>query len=112
MQLSLNDFGSDEKPLDIPSKKWEDILAISVLPGALDSLCVHMAQYPDNWLSWYKSARPERLALPVTVDTSDTGTILFCTNVWSTQEQYNNYMSHIMKLHKDSETVGHCLRLR
>ena len=74
MQLSLNDFGSNDKPLDIPSKKWEDILAISVLPGALDSLCVHMAQCPDDWLLWYKSPRPERLALPVAVDSGHRGT--------------------------------------
>ena len=73
MQLSLSDFGSAGKPLDIPSKKWEDILAISVLPGPLDSLCVHMAQCPDQWLVWYKSVRPERLALPTIADSDQPG---------------------------------------
>ena len=34
MQLSLADFESAEEPPEwLPTEKWEDILALSVLPG-------------------------------------------------------------------------------
>lgn len=66
MQLTLNDFDcKDPPPKWLPQEKWEDILALSVLPGPLDSLCVHMAQNSDTWNSWYKSDYPEREPLPV-----------------------------------------------
>lgn len=66
MQLTLNDFDcKDPPPKWLPQEKWEDILALSVLPGPLDSLCVHMAQNSDTWKSWYTSDYPEREPLPV-----------------------------------------------
>ncbi|KAK3108743.1 hypothetical protein FSP39_014630 [Pinctada imbricata] len=40
MQLTLSDFDcKDPPPTWLPQEKWEDILALSVLPGPLDSLC-------------------------------------------------------------------------
>ena len=44
MQLSLADFDSDDFiPGWLPPDKWEDLLAVSVLPGPLDSLCVQVS---------------------------------------------------------------------
>nr|XP_022320176.1 dynein beta chain, flagellar outer arm-like isoform X6 [Crassostrea virginica] len=66
MQLTLNDFDcKDPPPKWIPQEKWEDILALSVLPGPLDSLCVHLAQNSESWKAWYKSDYPEREPLPL-----------------------------------------------
>jgi dynein heavy chain len=66
MQLTLNDFDcKDPPPAWLPQEKWEDILALSVLPGPLDSLCVHIAQNSESWKSWYKSEYPEREPLPL-----------------------------------------------
>ena len=66
MQLSLSDFDCPEPPPSwLPGDKWEDMLAVSVLPGPLDSLCVHMATHSDEWKTWYKSLQPEKLPLPV-----------------------------------------------
>ncbi len=67
MQLSLADFECEdtEAPRWLPAEKWEDILALSVLPGPLDSLCVHMARESDVWRDWYHSEKPEDLDLPI-----------------------------------------------
>lgn len=66
MELTLLDFGCDAPPPTfLPPDKWEDILAISVLPGPLDSLCIQMAEMPEKWEEWYQSSEPERLALPL-----------------------------------------------
>ncbi|XP_056010102.1 uncharacterized protein LOC125667097 [Ostrea edulis] len=66
MQLTLDDFDcKDPPPTWLPQEKWEDILALSVLPGPLDSLCVHIAQNSESWKSWYKSEYPEREPLPL-----------------------------------------------
>ena len=65
MELSLADFDCDAQPPDfIPYNKFEDLLAISVLPGPLDGLCVQFAQRPGDWEAWYKSATPEEEPLP------------------------------------------------
>lgn len=64
----MNDFDyKDEPPMWLPQEKWEDILALSVLPGPLDSLCVNFAQHSDAWKSWYKSPYPEKEPLPLAV---------------------------------------------
>lgn len=73
MQLTLSDFDcSDEPPQWMPREKWEDILALSVLPGPLDSLCVDFAQNSAAWKIWYKSTYPEREALPCANIAQDT----------------------------------------
>ncbi|GFO25145.1 dynein beta chain, ciliary-like, partial [Plakobranchus ocellatus] len=66
MQLSLQDFDcrDGETPTWLPTEKWEDILALSVLPGPLDSLCVDFACNGEAWKDWYQSPYPEKLALP------------------------------------------------
>ena len=66
MQLSLQDFDcrDAETPTWLPTEKWEDILALSVLPGPLDSLCVDFAANSEAWMEWYRSPYPEKLALP------------------------------------------------
>ena len=66
MQLSLADFEcKKETPTWLPANKWEDILAISVLPGPLDSLCVHMAEDSDAWKAWYRADKPEMETIPI-----------------------------------------------
>ncbi|KAK6172547.1 hypothetical protein SNE40_016179 [Patella caerulea] len=66
LQLTLADFECLAPPPSwLPKEKWEDILALSVLPGPLDCICVNFAEHPDMWQSWYKSAYPEREPLPV-----------------------------------------------
>lgn len=55
-------------PSWLPSEKWEDILAVSVLPGPLDSLCVSLAQNSEEWKAWYLATTPEDEALPVNGD--------------------------------------------
>ena len=65
MQLSLADFDSSAAPPSwLPHTQWEDLLAISVLPGPLDSLCVQLAENSEEWREWYKSDRPESTELP------------------------------------------------
>ena len=66
MQLSLQDFDcrDAETPTWLPTEKWEDILALSVLPGPLDSLCVDFATNSEAWREWYHSPYPEKLPLP------------------------------------------------
>ena len=67
MQLSLEDFDCNDAapPSWLPADKWEDILAVSVLPGPLDSLCVHMARQSDSWEHWYQSENPEDELVPL-----------------------------------------------
>ncbi|XP_052060514.1 uncharacterized protein LOC127700861 isoform X4 [Mytilus californianus] len=68
MQLTLNDFDyKDDPPTWLPQEKWEDIMALSVLPGPLDSLCVNFAQNSEAWKAWYKSPYPEKEPLPLAV---------------------------------------------
>lgn len=71
LQLSLEDFGSDAKPPAwLPKDKWENIMALSVLPGALDNLCVKIAESPEQWHQWYNSSNPEKSFQLVESDTS------------------------------------------
>ena len=71
MELTLLDFGCDAPPPPfLPPDKWEDILAISVLPGPLDSLCIHIAEMAEQWEAWYMASEPERLPLPLRPTTS------------------------------------------
>ena len=76
MQLSLADFDCDDAvpPSWLPADKWEDILAVSVLPGPLDSLCVHMARDADAWKNWYHSDKPEDELLPTPAKDDSQGT--------------------------------------
>ena len=69
MQLSLTDFDClEDPPTWLPQEKWDDIMAVSVLPGTLDSLCVHIATNSDEWRAWYKSERPETEPIPMNVE--------------------------------------------
>ena len=69
MQLSLADFDyKGEPPSWLPTEKWEDIMAISVLPGPLDSLCVHLAKESEAWKAWYHSEKPETEPVPLSKD--------------------------------------------
>jgi hypothetical protein len=63
----------DDPPAWLPQEKWEDILALSVLPGPLDSLCVNFAQNSESWKSWYKSQHPEKEPLPLAVAGESSG---------------------------------------
>ncbi|XP_070202269.1 uncharacterized protein [Littorina saxatilis] len=66
MQLTLSDFDSkDSPPAWLSKDKWEDILALSVLPGPMDSLCVSFASASDAWHQWFKSPYPEQESLPL-----------------------------------------------
>ncbi|XP_072048734.1 uncharacterized protein [Amphiura filiformis] len=72
MELSLADFDCDAPaPSFIADDKWDDILAMSVLPGPLDGLCVQIAEIPDAWESWYKADAPENEGLPLKPGTAD-----------------------------------------
>ncbi|XP_076457719.1 uncharacterized protein LOC143291635 isoform X3 [Babylonia areolata] len=67
MQLTLSDFDSkDSPPAWLSQDRWEDILALSVLPGPLDSLCVSFAAASDTWHEWFKSPYPDQEPLPLT----------------------------------------------
>nr|CAB3238693.1 dynein heavy chain 8, axonemal-like [Phallusia mammillata] len=64
-KVSLSDFGSDgSAPEWLPADRWEDLLAYSVLPGALEGICVHVAEDEDHWKSWYELQNPEKVNLP------------------------------------------------
>ena len=66
MQLTLQDFdNTGDPPSWLPAQKWEDVMAVSVLPGPLDSLCVHLANNDEAWKNWYQHSEPETLALPL-----------------------------------------------
>lgn len=72
MQLTLADFDCKDDPPDwMPSEKWEDILALSVLPGALDSLCVNFVQNSEEWKAWYKFDHPDQEPLPLSPANGD-----------------------------------------
>ena len=74
MELTLADFDCEAPaPSFIPEDKWDDILAMSVLPGPLDGLCVQIAEKPDGWENWYKSNAPESEPLPVRPTTTADG---------------------------------------
>lgn len=61
MSLTLDDFGCDAKPPEwLPRDRWENVMAISVLPGPLDNLCVKLAENSEPWHKWYLSDTPER----------------------------------------------------
>ena len=80
MQLSLADFECDDAvpPTWMPIDKWEDVLALSVLPGPLDGLCVHIAKNSDVWKEWYDSEKPEDGILPIPVKETDANTSGTC----------------------------------
>ena len=90
MQLTLSDFDCKDDPPDwLPQEKWEDILALSVLPGPLDSLCVNFAQNTDAWKSWYKGDYPEREPLPLSLTGAAASMGRFREISW-----YNNHREH------------------
>ncbi|XP_022099208.1 dynein beta chain, ciliary-like [Acanthaster planci] len=65
MELSLADFECDSPPPNfLTPDQWEDLMAVSVLPGPLDGLCVQFAQQPADWEAWYKTTNPEEEPLP------------------------------------------------
>ncbi|XP_078672103.1 uncharacterized protein LOC144911712 isoform X1 [Branchiostoma floridae x Branchiostoma belcheri] len=65
LPLSLEDFDCEAPmPEWIPQDKFEDLMAMSVLPGPLDSLCKHVAEDADDWERWYQSLAPEEERLP------------------------------------------------
>jgi len=54
MQLSLEDFGSEASPPDwLAQDKWDNVMAVSVLPGALDNLCVKVHFFRDILIAWW-----------------------------------------------------------
>ena len=79
--LSLADFdcppGEVAPPGWLPQDKWDDILAVSVLPGPLDSLCVNMAVNSDEWRVWYHSDLPENEPMPFRDQTGEDGRLTF-----------------------------------
>ncbi len=77
MQLTLADFGcrDAEPPSWLPAHKWDDILAISVLPGSFSGLCVKVAKHSDAWKDWYCSEAPEIERFPRNTDENHPGMI-------------------------------------
>lgn len=66
MQLTLSDFDSkDSPPTWLSQEQWEDVMALSVLPGPLDSLCVSFASASQAWHQWYTTPYPEQEPLPL-----------------------------------------------
>lgn len=62
---TLADFNSSEKPPSwLPADKWESVLAMSVLQGPLDGICVQIATNQSDWNNWYSSECPENESLP------------------------------------------------
>lgn len=62
LQLSLSDFGSEAQPPSWLAKDiWENIMALSVLPGPLDNLCVKVAEDSEGWSKWFSSETPEKM---------------------------------------------------
>ena len=88
MALSLSDFDCDlDPPSWMPTDKWDDILALSVLPGALDSLCVKMAESSEEWHTWYKEPYPDMVPLPGQAEAGKTSVWFF--------NKYTNLEAHI-----------------
>ena len=84
MSLSLTDFDcAEEAPSWLPRDKWEDILAISVLPGPLDSLCVKIATNSDQWKEWYRSDAPEKEEMPIAGSKRSYISCIYCLFVHS-----------------------------
>lgn len=81
MDLTLKDFESDATPPEfLPSEQWEDLMAVSVLPGPLDGICVQLAESPEPWAKWYQSEEPEMEAIPIRPTTSAlAGRLMFKT---------------------------------
>ncbi|XP_067941284.1 uncharacterized protein [Watersipora subatra] len=76
LSLSLDDFGCEAKPPEwLPKDRWENVMAISVLPGPLDNLCVRIAENPEAWHKWYLSDTPERQMVSQTIDGGDDNTV-------------------------------------
>ena len=74
MVLSLSDFECALSPPDwLHSDNWEDILAASVLPGPLDSVCVNFAKESEDWRKWYEHATPEDVETPLETSTNGKG---------------------------------------
>ena len=78
--LSLAEFGvADlEPPHWLAADKWDDVMAISVLDGPLENMCVSVAQHSEQWREWYKSADPENQSLPPISTKSGKAAILIC----------------------------------
>ena len=70
MQLSLLDFDCNlVAPIGtFTTSQWDDLLAVSVLPGPMDGICTKIAAHADQWSIWMKSSRPELLSLPQFTD--------------------------------------------
>ncbi|XP_023931015.1 dynein beta chain, ciliary-like [Lingula anatina] len=65
MTLTLTDFESQASDPDwIAKDRWDDILAMSVLPGPLDAICCHIAEFSEAWKAWYNLPEPETAAMP------------------------------------------------
>jgi dynein heavy chain len=66
IQLTLADFSCDAPiPTWLPSERWDELLALSLLPGPLANLCVNVAEDSEKWEEWYKTTEPENEAMPL-----------------------------------------------
>lgn len=75
LSLSLDDFGCEANPPEwLPRDRWENVMAISVLPGALDNLCVKIAENSERWHKWYNGSTPEREMVSQSADVGDAAT--------------------------------------
>lgn len=62
--IGLEDFECTSLVPDwIPAVYWEDVLAISVLPGPLEGICVHIADAAEQWKTWFNTDKPEVIKL-------------------------------------------------
>ncbi|XP_064650622.1 uncharacterized protein LOC135502065 isoform X3 [Lineus longissimus] len=66
IQLTLADFNCDAPvPTWLPSERWDELLSLSVLPGALANLCVNVAEDSEKWEVWYEASEAENELMPL-----------------------------------------------
>ncbi|XP_015223291.2 uncharacterized protein [Lepisosteus oculatus] len=63
---SLRDLGSEGlPPAWMPAEQWECLLALSLLPGPLEGVCVQIAEHSTEWERWFNLDYPELERLPL-----------------------------------------------
>ena len=64
--FSLEDFDCTAPvPPWLPTDRWEDLLASSILQGTLEGLCAKVAQASDIWKGRYDADEPEVIVVNI-----------------------------------------------
>ena len=64
--FSLEDFDcTAPEPPWLPTDRWEDLLAFSLLPGTLEDICARVAEASDMWKAWYDADEPEVIVVDI-----------------------------------------------